>query len=146
LAISHAGRVSFGGIPSPPVRRGPVSYGERRGAAEDRLAYVRMRDQMYGQLRQPLDPEGSPLTSGRETFAIPAECAELRRRLASIPLTYGREGRLRLLPKSTPARDRGTSETLAGLIGCSPDQADSLAVAAHVLLHRPRTIRAGALR
>jgi hypothetical protein len=92
-ACGHAVRlVSFGGVPAPPARRGPIPYGERREAAEDRLAYVKMRDQMYGQLRQLLDPEGDPLTSGRETFAIPAEYQELRRQLAPIPLTFDRGG------------------------------------------------------
>src|SRR5262249_6855588 len=126
--------------------QGPVSPGERREASEDRLAYVTLRDQMYGELRLLLDPEGDPLTSERETFAIQAEYAELRRQLAPIPLTYDCEGRLKLPPKRKQGKGQGSSETLVGLIGCSPDQSDSLAVAVHVMLHQPRKIWIGAYR
>ncbi len=138
--------VAFGGAPAPVNGTGPVTQGERREACEDRLAYVTLRDQMYGELRLLLDPEGDPLTSVRETFAIPAEYAELRRQLAPIPLTYDREGRLKLLPKRKPGKNQGSGETLVGLLGCSPDQADSLCVAVHLLLHRPRRIWVGAIR
>jgi hypothetical protein len=71
---------------------------------------------MYGQLRLLLDPEGDPVTSGRETFAIPAGYAELRRQLAPAPLTYDREGRLKLLPKRKPGTGQGSGETLVGLL------------------------------
>ncbi len=139
-ADGHAVRLVSFGTPAAVNRTGPAIPCERREESEDRLAYVTLRDQMYGQLRQLLDPEGDPLTSERETFAIPAGYAELRRQLAPIPLTYDRDGRLKLLPKRRPGKGQTSSETLVGLIGCSPDQADGLAVAVHVLLHQPRRI------
>jgi hypothetical protein len=128
--------VAFGESPMLNPRRGTVMVEERMDNREQRYAYVNRRAEMYGTLRELLNPKG-PLGG----FAIPPEYTELFRQMEPIPLTYDSEGRLRLLPKhpskgstvidSDVARDG--EETLVSLLGCSPDELDSLVVALHAL-------------
>lgn len=130
--------VAFGEALVLEPRRSMVMVEEKIETKEDRYAYVNRRAEMYGELSLLMDP------SRNETgFAIPAEYAELRRQLAPIPKTYDREGRLKLLPKNknTPG---STEKTLIELLGCSPDEADSLVLAVHGLLDKVKRVVAGA--
>ena len=101
----------------------------KRERAEARYAYKNRRAQMYGILRfELLDPQSNP-----EGFGIPASLVELRRQLAPLPLLYDNEGRLYLPPKRKIGNS--TAQTLHDLLGCSPDEADSLALAAYGLMN-----------
>jgi hypothetical protein len=103
-----------------------IGFGE---SAEAKLAYRNRRAEMYGKLREYVNPkrEGG-------VFALPADAMELRRELAVLPLQYDSEGRMQLIPKEA-ATEQGPS--LRRLLGRSPDRADSLALAVWAL-SRPR--------
>jgi len=120
--------VAFGESILPDVKRWQKTYepySRRLDQREERYAYVNRRSEMYGMLRELLDP--SLDWNGGRGFALPREYANLRAELAPIPLTYDSEGRLKLLPKHKEGAD--PSETLIGLIGHSPDEADAVCLA-----------------
>lgn len=102
---------------------------ERLEDHETRYTYKNRRAEMYGELRQLLDPANEG-----DGFGIPGEYVELRRQLSPIPLMYDSEGRLELPPK-TIRSERSAIVSLTELIGNSPDEADALALAVHGLLH-----------
>lgn len=130
--------VAFGESLSLDPKRGMTRVEERLDNKEDRYAYKNRRAEMYGELRQLLDParEG-------HGFGLPAEYSELRRQFSPIPLTYDPEGRLELPPKNKRGPD-DTKVTLMDLIGCSPDEADALVLALHGMLHKVKRPVAGA--
>jgi hypothetical protein len=130
--------VAFGEAASPEPHRGPAGFTERRDAREQRTAYVNRRAEMYGTLRDLLDPsrEGPG-------FAIPARYTELRRELAPIPLLYDQEGRLRLPPKNRQGAGTGGGPTLVELVGHSPDRADSLVLSCWSMLNKVKRPKAG---
>ena len=121
------------------LKRGTVLFQDKVDTKEEKSAYRNRRSEMYGLLRELLDPsrEGPG-------FAIPREYHELRRQLAPIPLTYDPEGRLELLPKDKRG-DNEKKQTLKELLGCSPDEADSLVLAVFGLMNRNRRRVAGAI-
>jgi hypothetical protein len=130
--------VAFGESVSPMPRRGTTGFAERVDVREERTAYFNRRAEMYGELRELLDPA---VGNG---FAIPAEYTELRRQLAPIPLTYDDEGRLKLLPKNKRDSTSGAgAKSLTDLIGCSPDEADALVLAIHGMRQKARRPVAG---
>jgi hypothetical protein len=104
---------------------------EKREEKEDRTVYKNRRAEMYGIIRELIDPSNEP------GFGLPGEYHELRRQLAPIPLRYGREGQMYLLPKHKEKSD-STEECLYDLLGCSPDEADSLALAVFGLMMSDR--------
>lgn len=137
--------VAFGEALAPDPKHGRTQVRERLDQREDRYVYRNRRAEMYGCLRELLDParEHDPdaLAPG---FGLPARYPELRRQLAPIPLTYDAEGRLELLPKKKRALAvESNQRTLEDLIGCSPDEADALVLAIFALLNRPTRARAG---
>lgn len=132
--------VAFGVPISIEPRRTRHSVAERKETKEGKYAYFNRRAEMYGNLREMLDPS----TPGNG-FAIPAEYAELRRQLSPIPLTYDQEGRLKLLPKMRSKRNK-QEKTLEDLIGCSPDEADSLVMAVWRMRNKVVRPRAGGMR
>ncbi len=105
---------------------------EARDEKEDRTTFKNRRAEMYWLLRCLLD-------LSEDGFGIPEEYYELRRQLSPIPLRYGRDGVLYLLPKHKDKPD-SKEENLYDLLGCSPDEADSLAIAVFGLMmsERPR--------
>lgn len=138
--------VAFGAPVEQHQARFRVSHDDRRDVQEQKYAYKNARGEMYGRLREMIDPG-----TGEPPFAIPAHYTELRAQLAPIPLLYDNEGRLVLPPKG---RREGASQpgdtprgprvkTLIELIGRSPDEADSLVLALHALARRARRPRAG---
>jgi len=131
--------VAFGESLAPEPKRGKRSFGERLESHEERTAFRNRRAEMYWVVRQLLDPAVNDTG-----FGIPAEYAELRRQMAPIPLTYDDEGVFYVLPKrkKNPGDSR---KTLTELIGCSPDELDSLALAVHGLLDVPQKMKAGAV-
>lgn len=79
-------------------------------------------------------------------FVIPREYHELRRQMSLIPLTYTPEGRLYVIPKDRPNKQIDyKGPTLRKLLGCSPDELDSLVLAVHAMVDRPKRAEAGAL-
>lgn len=126
--------VGFGEGVNLEPRRGLRLFSEKVEHQEEHYAYRNRRAQMYGELRLALDPSAPG-------FGIPEEYVELFAQLGPIPLLHDNEGRLRMLPKSK--KDRESDEkTLTDLIGHSPDEADSLVLALHRMLHiqRPKMI------
>jgi hypothetical protein len=99
-------------------------------------------------------PDGEKLRAEEEAaendplngFAIPAEYHELRRQMSLIPLTYDNDSRLYVIPKDKPNRENEyRGQTLKKLLGCSPDELDSLVLAVHAMVEKPRRIEAGAI-
>lgn len=132
--------VSFGESASDPdkLRTYRRNMHQRREELESRTTYRNRRAEMYGLLRERLDP-GVHGENG--VFGIPAEYTELRRQLAPIPLQYDEEGRMRLLPKNRKTPN-STEMTLVDLIGRSPDDADALVIALFTVL-RKKPVLAG---
>jgi len=93
---------------------------------ETRTIYKNRRAEMYGIIRELIDPSN-------DGFGIPAKYTELRRQLAPIPLMYDGEGKMYLLPKHKSKPD-SKELTLFDLLGCSPDEADSFALAVFGLM------------
>lgn len=110
---------------------------------EQKMAYKNMRSELYGLLMLSLEPIDDP-DDDRIQFAIPAKYTELRRQLAPMPKCYDSEGRLFLPPKdkSTP---NYKGETIKQIIGCSPDEADSLVLAHYALVYPKRKIKIGVM-
>jgi len=134
--------VAFGESVNLDPRRGLVLVEERMVNREERYAYKNRRAEMYGELRQLLDP--ARVGNG---FALPnwePVYVELRRQLSLIPLTYDGEGRLELLPKNR--RDGDTRECLTELLGCSPDEADAVVLGIWGMQNKPMRRVVGALR
>ena len=96
---------------------------------ETRYAYKNRRAEMYGELRVLLDP------SRGTGFGLPSEYAELHRQLAPLPLLYDPEGRLYLPPKDKRS-STSTELTIKEILGCSPDEADSLVLAVYGMVSK----------
>lgn len=129
--------VAFGESVTPDPKRGMVQMEERIEQREERYVYKNRRAEMYGELSLLLDPAAGV------GFALPAEYTELRRQLAVMPKLYDEEGRMRMLPKNKRG-ENSNEKTLTELLGCSPDEADSLVLAVHGMLHPAVKTRAGA--
>lgn len=129
--------VAFGESVTTPTKRGMTLFEEKRAAQEGRTTYKNRRVEMYDTLSLLLDP------SMNETgFGVPAEYVELRQQLAVYPRLYDEEGKQILPPKSKKdANDKRI--TLTEMIGHSPDEADSLAIAVHCMVTRSTKTRAG---
>ena len=114
---------------------------------EESTAYVNRRAEMFGELSELLNPAANP-----KGFAVPVVYNELRRQLSLMPKLYDAEGRLRMLPKNKatkgivePGEEGKDKNTLIGLIGRSPDEADSLAVAVWIMQNKQKPRRVGGL-
>jgi hypothetical protein len=131
--------IAFGASVSQEPRRGLNTIPQRKRFIEERYVYRNRRAEMYGVLRQKLDP-----SVNEKGFGIPAEYSELRRQLAPIPLLYDGEGRLELPPKHN--KDRNSQKpSMEKLIGRSPDDADALVLAVYGLEPSRAKIVAGAI-
>lgn len=130
--------VAFGESVAPEPKSGMTTVKERLEARELRATFLNRRAQMYWLLRELLDPSGE-----RGGFAIPAEYMELRRQLAQMPLMRDGEGRLMLPPKQK--REGSNQKSLTEILGCSPDEADSLVVACYMMVGKSRRPVAGAV-
>ena len=106
-----------------------IGFGE---SADAKQAYRNKRAELYGKLREYLNPERE---SG--VFALPPDADQLRRELAVLPLQYDSEGRMQLLPKESRGAGQQQGPCLRQLLGHSPDRADSLALAVWTV-SRPR--------
>lgn len=137
--------VGFGEGATPERRRGVTQLSQAKMNDETRYAYKNRRAEMYGLLRELLDPsligskDAMPWVGHRKNvFALPYSIANrpredggpsLRGQLAPMPLKYDEEGRMWMLPKSKKNPD-SKEECLKDLLGgFSPDEADSLVLA-----------------
>ncbi len=132
--------IAFGGSPTPSTVQ-PNSYAKKQAKEEgfeNRQTYKNKRAEMYGILRDLLDPNNDAV------FAIPDTLTELRRQLAPLPLLYDGEGKMYLPPKDKPSANY-TGMTIRQIIGCSPDEADSLVLATYGLTHTYKPTKVGVL-
>lgn len=95
---------------------------ERKADDEEAYVYKNRRAEMYWLLRQRFDP------NSERPFSYPPEYIELRRQLAPLPLLYDPEGRIMLPPKNKKDPD-SKQQTIVEILGCSPDESDSLVLA-----------------
>lgn len=131
--------VAFGGTPTPvDAGDGKIVDVDKKDIQETRQVYKNKRAQLYGDLRELINPENEP------TFQIPAKYSELRRQLAPLPLLYDQEGKMFLPPKDRPSQNY-KGDTIRSILGCSPDEADSLVLAVHGMLYPARQMVVGAL-
>jgi len=128
--------VGFGEPSSDPhkFKRGKVSFKKRESREDARYAFKNRRAEMFGLIRYEfLDPSAE-----NYPFGIPRQLSELHSQLSKFPLDY-EEGKLILPPKnaiSDKQRKRGVTRTLTQMIGHSPDEADSLALAIYGMLRK----------
>lgn len=133
--------VAFGEGVSLEPHAGLVQAEERRETQAERYAYTNRRAQMYHKLRLLLDPG---LEDDGPRFAIPRTEVELRRQLAPVPMLYGPEGQVRMLPKNKRAQN-SKEQTLTELIGCSPDESDAVVLAIYAMTNERYQAVAGAV-
>jgi hypothetical protein len=88
--------VAFGEAVRPEPKVGMTNLDDRVHQDEQKYSYFNRRAELYGGLREIMDPSTGP------GFALPARYTELRRQLAMMPLLYDREGRMRLPPSTGP--------------------------------------------
>lgn len=112
---------------------------ERKEDDEQNYVFKNRRAEMYFMVRLMLDPAENPYG-----FAIPEEYQELRRQMSPLPLMYDGEGRIMLPPKDKTNPD-SKIVTLKEMLGCSPDEADSLALAVYGLTKKASRVQLGSL-
>lgn len=152
--------VAFGESLVDDPRYRPKSVNERIKFREERYAYKNRRAQMYGMLREMIDPVNSQVEKDAQgklvpIFTIPEKWMyyqpmehrkHLRDQIRVIPLKRDSEGRLLLPPKSRTGNNQGyQGKTLTELIGHSPDEADALVMAIYAMLTVPEVTKVGAL-
>lgn len=131
--------VPFGGAASDPsqFKRMRTSL-QKEQAAETRFIYVNRRAEMYGLLRELMHPEYS-----EHGFGIPEEYDRLWWQLSQMPYLLTDEGRMYLPPKNK--KPNSNVETIKEIVGCSPDEADSLVLAVYGLFSKgTRAVAGGA--
>lgn len=119
--------ISFGGAATREREPGLKSFDEKAEEDESKASFFNKRAEMYGRLSEKIDP------SRGDGFGIPdwsGVYEELLRQMIAIPRRYDPRGRLWLPPKYKHDPD-STTKTIVELIGCSPDELDSLVVAVY---------------
>jgi hypothetical protein len=114
---------------------------------ESKYAYKNRRAQMYGELREMINPDGDyvpdPANPRFKGFGLPSSYTKLREQLAVIPILYDQEGRIELPPKNK-RNPQDTRPSLTSLIGYSPDEADAVVMAIYAMTHRAAPAYVGA--
>lgn len=134
--------VGFGEVLALDPKRGLTTIDVRKENKAERYEYKNRRAQMYGELSEAMDPG----ITDSIRFAFPEEYSECRRQLAPMPKLYDDEGRMFMLPKNKKPTMNGKVSmlpTLTELLGCSPDEADSLVLAYHALKYDDMRMEAG---
>lgn len=135
--------VAFGDPPFTDPTRGLKTFGERVDIREERYAFRNLRAQMYFELS---------LDTG---FPIPAKFLNrnritgshsLRHQLSKMPRLLDDDGCYWLPSKGNQTEEmkKRNIKTLTQIIGCSPDEADALVIAHHILRNPQRRRQAGA--
>lgn len=119
------------------------TYDDEDQRKETRYVYFNRRAQLYGRLRELLDP------TNEQGFALPPGFIGLRKQLAPIPLLYDKEGRM-IVPQKRPEtskkydREKGVKQkTLIEIIGHSPDEAEALMIAIYAMNTIGETVNVG---
>ena len=134
--------MSFGEAATPPDKlKRTFRYRSRDKKVDDeetKYIYKNRRAEVYGLMRELIDPIN-------EGWGIPPQFTELVRQLSPIPLWYDEEGRLYLPPKSKKPDSAGTDRkiTLKELLGCSPDEADAVALSVFGMTNKTSQVWAG---
>ncbi len=105
---------------------------EKRIEAEEKTIYKNRRAEMYGTLRDIINPV-------YETgFGIAGKFVDLHQQMSPIPLVWD-EGKLVVPPKSPRpfSKNEEDQTTLIQLIGHSPDELDALCLAVYGMTHKP---------
>ena len=137
--------VGFGESPSSPDEFIPgwVDPDDKKDLKQEKYIYKNKRAQLYGVLRQVLDPNTKGESDvNNPVFGIPEKYGEVLRQLRPLPLKYDGEGRMFLPPKNKPTPNY-KGDTIKDLIGHSPDESDSLALAVFSLVCKPTIITIG---
>lgn len=130
--------VPFGAPVDSGVHPGGIkSTQQRELEREQKYSYYNRRAQMYMMLHEAMDPA----VGG---YAIPPECHELVRQLRPIPMLKDGEGKIRMLPKGKP-HEGYKGQTLIGLLGRSPDEADSAVLSVYGMHQEPVNVTVGAI-
>jgi hypothetical protein len=139
-AAGHPVRsLGFGAPKKAEAVYGKVFPDARFGDQELSDAYTSRRTEMYDRLSCRMNPSGA-----YGGFAIAREYGELRRQLGPVPRIYDKDGKLYLPPKQRkPGQKMLTEKTLVELIGCSPDEADSLVLAVWAMENPAHVINVG---
>lgn len=128
--------VSFGEAATPIIGTKTKRLQDRKEVYDDRQAYKNRRAEMYGILRELLNP-----SLRNPVFAIPAIYTALRDELTPLPLLYDSEGRMYLPPKSRMAGNTNKNlVTIEEILGHSPDRADATVLAAYALQSKSRRV------
>jgi len=116
--------MGFGEAATDPfISRRMKSTQERTEQVEVKYVYRNRRAEMYGMLRELINP-----MLREKPFGIPSQYTELLNQLRPLPLQFDQEGRMYLPPKDRRSKD-SKEQTLKEMLGCSPDEADSLVLA-----------------
>lgn len=109
---------------------------DRVDRSESKYAYKNRRTEMYARTAELFNrPEG---------FAVDAKYKDVIKQLKVIPKDYDQEGRLKLPPKDKP-HPNYTGVTMKGLLGRSPDEADSLVLAVFGMMCKLPKVMVGAI-
>lgn len=137
--------IAFGATASDPNRFKRMRTSRQKAtAAEHSGSYKNRRAEMFGLLRELLDPGISDRKFGIPFGSNSPDCPykELRRQLSLIPFSLDSEGKMVLPPK----RKRKENElSLTEIMGRSPDHSDSLVMAVYGLYNKQSQFIAGAL-
>jgi hypothetical protein len=151
--------VSFGEAVNLEIKRVRHQVPDRRENREDKTIYTSRRQEMYAELSNAIDPawltnfDGQPI-HGERLFALPQASRgpsyqELLRQMSLVPKKYDEKGRLAVPPKRKKdgAKEGGkeVEKSLEEIMGCSPDELDSLAIAYWRMTNKSPVQQAGAV-
>lgn len=152
-AMGHNVRaILFGSPATAPKRRGLKPLEQRKQEEEVRMVYKNRRAEIYGTMRERLDP-----TALTTPFALPAGIINaprldggpsLRGQMAPIPLWFDEEGRMYLPPKHRKPDAQNKADVksnLVDLIGCSPDELEAVCLGVFGLSGKTSRSTAGAI-
>lgn len=128
--------VSFGGSVESQNKYRFRTTKEKREDDEAKWVFKNRRAEMYWLARLCIarTEEGKSIHMERG-FGIPGDLEELRRQLAPVPIWY--EDNKLILPPKNKVDPKSKKVTMTDLVGCSPDEADSLVLAVYGMLAKP---------
>lgn len=135
--------IAFGAPPTSveALDKKGTTLEEKRENYEDRAVYKNRRAEMYGETALVLKG-GHSSGVGAEGFHIPRECEDLLQQLKPLPKLYDGEGKMYLPPKNKPT-PKFTGLTISGMLGRSPDEADSFVLAVFGLIQGAEQVMLG---
>lgn len=145
--------ISFGGAATThKPYKANKSKTERTDEREVQYVYKNRRAELYGLLRQAVDPQRAEDDEEAIPFTLPHAIVNrkrpdggpsLREQLEPMPYLLNEEGMMWLPPKRKKDKN-DKRESLEDILGCSPDEADSLVLAHFGMKVRPSLSRIAA--